>query len=148
MLGVGGLRSSRASRYIKFWVTLLLVISSLTSDPPVQLTDAPFQLHLTMRELLELAGRAYAYACPPPFGILNPIHRIALRAQPLTPDLVMWFNWLVLPLVPLILMSYLLVGGPKDKLARESRPIRAALAVAGWTMLTHSFLTRRFTSKL
>lgn len=59
----------------------------------------------------------------------------------------MWFNWLVLPLVPLVLISYLLVGGPKDKLARESRPIRAALAVAGWTMLTHSFLTRRFTSE-
>ncbi|EKD03233.1 hypothetical protein A1Q2_02454 [Trichosporon asahii var. asahii CBS 8904] len=101
-----------------------------------------------MQQLLDFAGRAYAYACPPPFGILNPIHRIALRAQPLTPDLLMWFNWLVLPLVPLVLISYLLVGGPKDKLARESRPIRAALAVAGWTMLTHSFLTRRFTTLL
>lgn len=100
-----------------------------------------------MRQILELASRAYAYACPPPFGILNPIHRIALRAQPLTLDLVMWFNWLVLPLIPLVLMSYILVGGPKDKLARESRPIRAALAVAGWTMMTHSFLTRRFTSE-
>lgn len=99
-----------------------------------------------MRNLLELAGRAYAFLFPPPFGILNPIHQICLNAKPLTPDLLVWFQWLVLPLIPLFIISYVLLGGPNDKLARESRSIRAALAVAGWAMLTHSFLTRRFTS--
>lgn len=101
-----------------------------------------------MQELLALAGRAYDYLCPAPFGILNPIHRICLRAEPLTPDLLLWFSWLVLPLIPLIVISYILVGGPKDRLAQKSRPLRIALAVVGWSMLTQSFLTRRFTSEL
>lgn len=85
---------------------------------------------------------------PSPLGPLNPIWEHARRnAAPLDFDrfdLGQWLNYGFVPLVPLIIMAYLVVGGPKDELARGTREIRIALGVVGWSILTTAYLSNRF----
>lgn len=93
-------------------------------------------------------GRLWDAAFPAPWGPLNPVwEHVQRTAAPLdfaTFDLRQWINYAIVPFIPIVIMAYLIVGEPHDKLARETREVRLALGVVGWAIATSAWMGNRF----
>jgi hypothetical protein len=72
-----------------------------------------------------------------PFGILEPIHAAGLRGQPVGSP-ASWLHFAIIPLVPIYLQAYLLVGD------RSTRGLRAALGVLSLGLMWRAWSGWRF----
>lgn len=93
-------------------------------------------------------GRLWDTLFPAPWGPLNPVwEHVQRTAAPLDFDhfsLRQWFNYALVPFIPAAIMAYLIIGGPKDRLARETREVRLALGIVGISIATSAYLNNRF----
>lgn len=111
-----------------------------------------FSTFSTMAEPLGLSlgdlGRLWDTVFPAPWGPLNPVwEHVQRTAAPLDFDhfsVRQWLNYALVPFIPVAIMAYLIVGGPNDKLARETREVRLALGIVGISIATSAYLNNRF----
>lgn len=104
------------------------------------------QLSLSLSGILQLWDAVFA----PPWGPLNSLYdHVQRTAAPLewsTLGLRQAVGYFIVPFVPIVIMAYIIVGGPIDSLARNSRELRMALGVVGWSIATNAYLSNRFYS--
>lgn len=101
---------------------------------------------------LSLGGviRLWNAVFAPPWGPLNALYDYVQRtAAPLewsTLGFRQAVGYFIVPFIPIVIMAYIIVGGPNDSLARNSRELRMALGVVGWGITTNAYLTNRYYS--
>jgi hypothetical protein len=80
-----------------------------------------------------------------PYGVFEFLHRWGLRGASLeTAPVWGWIELMVLPLIPLYIQAYLLVGTGQS----STRVLRAALALITVALMARGWTSWRFTSEL